>query len=57
MRYQVKCLQCGATWWQRGSFEPDTNAVELNDADLPEGQCNCGAETEIIDEEGDEEDD
>ena len=51
MNYRVKCLKCGATWWQRGSFEPDTNATVLNDNELPDEMCQCGDQTEVFDQE------
>ncbi len=51
MNYKVKCLVCGATWWCKGDYEPDTNATNLDDSEVHEGQCQCGGEEEIIDSE------
>lgn len=34
MRYNLKCLNCGAVCWVRGDDDPDTNSTEydLDDA-------------------------
>jgi len=32
MRYKLKCKTCLATCWVNGSYEPDTNATELDDS-------------------------
>ena len=53
MRYKIKCLKCGAIWLSRGSYDPEVNAVELDES-LHDGQCDCGEDTEIIDEEAEE---
>lgn len=35
MRFEVKCTDkaCGLVVWIRGSYDPETNAVELDDED------------------------
>lgn len=48
MNYYVKCVTCGATWWCQGSYEDDTNATNLDDSTIHEGECNCGDGVEII---------
>jgi hypothetical protein len=48
MIFQVKCLVCGAQWWCRGDYEPDTNATVLDDSVVHEGECECGGEVEIL---------
>lgn len=51
MMYKVKCPTCGATWWCRGDYESDTNATNLDDSKIHEGQCQCGDGVEILDAE------
>ncbi len=34
MKYNLKCLSCGATCWASGDDEPDTNACTIDDYDL-----------------------
>jgi hypothetical protein len=51
MNYLVRCLKCGAQWWQRGTYESDTNACCLDDNQKSEGMCNCGDAVEVINEE------
>ena len=55
MRYAVKCATCGTIVWVRGSFEPDTNALELSDRDSAwADQCQHlkdGGEFDIVDSE------
>lgn len=34
MRYQVRCVRCGATGWVRGSVEHDTNTWTVRDGDV-----------------------
>lgn len=31
MIYKLKCLDCGSTCWVYGTYEEDTNAIELSD--------------------------
>jgi len=33
IRYAVKCKACGDVIWIGGSYEPDTNALELDEND------------------------
>jgi hypothetical protein len=43
MRYKLQCKACGATCWVNGDYEPDTNAVNLDDSHVyewePESNC------------------
>lgn len=48
VNYLVKCVTCGVEWWCRGDYEPDTNATNLDDSVLHEGECQCGDGVEII---------
>ncbi len=51
MNYHVRCLTCKAEWWQRGTYESDVNALELDDSEECEGMCQCGDGVEVFDEE------
>lgn len=60
MRYKLKCKECPATCWVRGSFESDTNALELDDSRAyewdPEASSACKHEDfDIVDGEADDE--
>lgn len=33
MKYEVICTVCGDRYWIRGSYDPETNATELDDND------------------------
>jgi DNA-directed RNA polymerase subunit RPC12/RpoP len=48
--FKVRCSQCGAEFWLRGDFEPDTNAIEFGDEVDSGTACNCGADLSVIDE-------
>ena len=61
MNYLIRCLACGSTCWVNGSYEWDTNALNLDD---PEWQTDSSVadpvardcpheEFEVIDEEYD----
>jgi hypothetical protein len=51
MEYKLKC-RCGATCWVRGSYDPETNATELDEKATREwegGDTECDhQEDEII---------
>lgn len=50
MKYKLECLDCKSVFWAKGSFDPETNATEINEANCP----NCGSDGyEIIGEEDD----
>jgi hypothetical protein len=49
MNYHVRCVTCGAEWWCRGDYEPDTNFTNLDDSVLHEGECSCGDGVDILD--------
>ena len=51
MNYHVRCTICGAEWWFEGDYEPDTNATNLDDTKINEGECDCGDALYIFDEE------
>jgi hypothetical protein len=36
MKYEVRCLTCGALGWVRGDVEHDTNAWNVHELDLDE---------------------
>ncbi len=56
MVYHCKCLTCGAEWHCRGDYESDTNATNLEDSKIHEGQCDHD-NFEIIGQDAEEWDD
>lgn len=39
MIYHCKCKVCGSEWSCRGDYESDTNATNLDDSKIHDGQC------------------
>jgi hypothetical protein len=59
MNYQIKCETCGEKCWVPGSYEPDTNAVVLNENRPWEDACTHirgGGGFEVVGEEAEGED-
>ncbi len=60
MRYKLKCKECGATCWVGGEYEPDVNALNLDDSVVyewePESDCKH-EDFDVVDSEAEEWDD
>ena len=58
MKYKVRCPVCREEIWVRGSYDPDTNALELDDNDRNwNDACEHIRETSVYDVVDAEEDD
>lgn len=55
MTFKVRCTKCGAEFWLRGSYDPDTNGLEFGDEVIRGEACDCGDELTVIEEETDNE--